>query len=174
MLSAPIVVTPPEGDVIDPAKMKLFLRIDGDDLDGEIADYVTGVAAEIERMTSIRLQEQVVQIQADNFDDLRHLNVGPVAEVVSLSYRDRSGAEIAVADGAYELFGTDLDRGIRPAPGLSWPVPAAGSVRVTMKVGYGESLPPSLSIALKEAVRARFDGTSFDLFAATVNDRIWL
>ncbi|WP_370171875.1 head-tail connector protein [Sphingobium abikonense] len=97
MLSAPIVVTPPEGDVIDPAKMKLFLRIDGDDLDGEIADYVTGVAAEIERMTSIRLQEQVVQIQADNFDDLRHLNVGPVAEVVSLSYRDRSGAEIPPA-----------------------------------------------------------------------------
>lgn len=174
MLGAPIVVTPPEGDIIEPAKMRLFLRIDGTDLDDEIPGYVAAVAGDIERMTSTRFQEQIVEIHADSFADLLSLNIGPVKGIVSVQYRDRGGAEVTIDAGSYELIGSGLAMGIRPVPGASWPTRWPADVRVRLQVGYGEDLPPALSLALKEAVRARFDGTAYDLFAATVNDRIWL
>lgn len=174
MLSAPSIVTAPEGDVIDLAKIRLFLRIDGEDLDGEIADYVLAVAGDIESMTSTRFRDQVVELSADGFPDLLNLNIGPVNEVVAVWYRDRDGIDQLIDPAVYELFGSQLAKGVRTAPGKSWPSIGAARIRIALQVGYGMDLPPSLSLALKEAVRSRFDGTPYDLFLATVNDRIWL
>lgn len=174
MLSAPIVITAPTGDIIDPAKMRLFLRIDGSDLDDEIAEYVAAVVGDIERMTATRLAEQTVEIQADRFLDLAHLTIGPIKSVESIQYQDMTGTVVELPASAYELFGADLARGVRPTFGQVLPSARVGTIVVRLVVGYGPCLPPSILLAIKEGVRSRFDGTSFDLFTATVNDRIWL
>lgn len=176
MLSAPIVIEPATGDIIDLAAMKLFLRIDGSALDDEIGMHVMAVVADIEQMTSTRLADQVVEIRADRFADLDHLSVGPVQDIVQLRYQDVSGVETNLAPDAYELFGAGLAMGIRPSQGNVWPStrPVAGPIAVQLQVGYGDALPANISMAIKMAVRSRFDGTPFDLFGATVNDRLWL
>lgn len=175
MLSAPITVEPPTVDVMELAALKLFLRIDGDELDGEVQDYLNAVVADVERMTSTRLADQVVELQADRFADLDHLTIGQVNEVAQVRYQNSAGAETILSADAYELFGAGLEKGIRPSFGHSWPATRSGSgvIAVQLAVGYGENLPPSIALALKQAVRSRFDGTAFDLSAATVNDRIW-
>jgi hypothetical protein len=127
-------------------------------------------------MTSTRLGDQVVEIRADRFADLLHLSIGPVQEILQIRYEDVSGVEIDMASDAYELFGAGLEMGIRPSPGNVWPSarPVAGPIAVQLQVGYGDALPANISMAIRMAVRSRFDGTPFDLFEATVNDRIWL
>ncbi|MBB6191193.1 putative phiE125 gp8 family phage protein [Sphingobium wenxiniae] len=175
MLSAPIVTTAPTDEPVDIDEVKLFLRVDGEALDAEIAGYVGAVVADIERMTSTRLASQVVEIRADSFADLARFNIGPVTDVVAITYEDGDGAQQTLSEDAYELFGSGLAMGIRPASGQSWPAvrPVAGAIAARLTVGYAD-LPPSLALAVKMAVRSRFDGTPFDLFEATVNDRIWL
>lgn len=178
MLSAPIVITGPEGDVVDLAAVKTFLRIDGDELDEEIRGYIDASIGEIERLTSTRIGEQQVELRADHFDDLEHLTIGPVSGVAAITYRDASGSDVTIDQADYELFGAGLEKGIRPKPGRSWPRGAAqrasGAIGVRLNVGYGDAIPPSISLALKMDVRGRFDGVPFNLFAATTNDRIWL
>ncbi|EPR09876.1 hypothetical protein M527_07040 [Sphingobium indicum IP26] len=177
MLSAPIVITPPTADVIDLEEVKLFLRYDGTELDGEIADHVRAAVAEIERTTATRLADQVVEVRCDRFADLSHLQVGPVSAIVSIAYEDPGGVATTLAADAYELVGAGLEMGVRPAFGYSWPATraAAGVIAVRLQVGYAaDALPATLKLALKMLVRSKFDGTPFDLFEATVNDRIWL
>lgn len=175
MLSAPTVITAPESSTVDPDEVKLFLRVDGEALDAEIAGYISAVVGDIERMTSTRLAPQIVEIRADAFADLAHLNIGPVSGIVAITYEDGEGSQYTLSSDLYELFGAGLAMGVRPAAGQSWPVArrAAGVIAARLTVGYAE-LPPSLALAVKMAVRARFDGTPFDLFEATVNDRIWM
>ena len=177
MISAPIIITPPTGDVVDLQAVKLFLRADGSALDDEIRTYMRAVVADIERMTATRLARQVVELRADSFDDLSHLSVGPVVSIVSIVYQDVEGASQTLADDNYELFGAALANGIRPKFGKAWPIARAvsGAVRVQLDIGYdADTLPANLDLALKMAVRSKFDGTPYDLFAATINDRIWL
>ena len=178
MLSAPIVITGPEGDVVELEPVKTFLRVDGDDLDEEIGAYIDATIADIERMTSTRLGEQVVELRADSFEDLEHLTIGPVNAVVAITYRDAAGDEVTIDQAEYELFGAGLEKGVRPKPGRRWPrgnaLRASGAIGVRLNVGYGDAIPPSISLALKMDVRGRFDGVPFDLFTATTNDRIWL
>ncbi|HKY80267.1 MAG TPA: phage head-tail connector protein [Sphingobium sp.] len=177
MLSAPIVITPPEGDVVDLEAVKTFLRVDSSALDDEIAGYIRAAVTEIERITSTRLAEQVVEIRADRFADLDHLTIGPVTGIVSIIYQSTSGTSETLVEESYELFGAGLETGIRPAFGHAWPAArgAAGVIAVQLEVGYSaETQPASIDLALKQLVRSKFDGTPFDLCTVLVNDRIWM
>lgn len=176
MLSAPILLEGPTEDVVDLAATRLFLRIDGTALDGEIGDLVAAVVSDIERMTSTRLADQVVELRADRFADLARLSIGPVMDVIEIRYQDATGVENSIASDVYETIGAGLDMGIRASAGNAWPTarPVAGAITVQLRVGYGADLPASIAMAIKMEVRARFDGTPFNLFDAIVNDRIWL
>ncbi len=176
MLSVPIMIVPPIEDVVDLAAMRLFLRIDGTALDEEIGALVAAVVSDIERMTSTRLAEQVVELQADRFSDIGRLSIGPVQEVVEIRYQDAVGTDATIAADTYELAGAGLEKGIRCAFGHVWPSPrpVAGAIAVQLRVGYGADLPAAIAMAVKMEVRSRFDGTPFNLFDAIVNDRIWL
>ncbi len=173
MLSAPIVITAATTEVIALATVKTFLRVDGAALDLEIEGYISGVVADIEKMTGTRLAPQVVEIRADRFADLEHLQIGPVTTVESVRYRDSAGAEQTVAQDAYELVATELEAGIFPTFSARWPTPAPGApVRVQMDVGYA-AIPADLRLTLLLAIEAKFNGTACDLFSMTVNSRIW-
>lgn len=169
MLSAPIIITPPTASPIDIEVVKLFLRVDGDELDDEIARYIRAGITEIQRITGVFLAEQTVEVQADSLADLEHLTLGPVKEISEIRYIDSAGAEQILDAGSYELVGAPLGQSIRTAS-----VPARQIV-VRMIVGYAEgALPADIDLALYMWVRSKFDGTPFDLFEATVNSRIWM
>jgi uncharacterized phiE125 gp8 family phage protein len=173
MLSAPIVVTPPSEAAIALALVKQFLRVDGDAFDIEIGVHLAGAVAAIEQMTGTYLTGQEVEVTADSFDDLDHLQVGPVNAIVSLTYVGVDQVARTLAADQYVLTGAALARGIAPARGRAWPAIAAGAdpITVHLDVGY-ESLPASLQAALLILVRSRFDGEAIDISAMIVNDRI--
>ena len=174
MLTAPTVITAPVGDVLQLDTIKLFLRVDGDELDAEIQGYAAGVVADIEQMTGTRLIEQVVEIRADRFGDLQHLQVGPVISVSSITYEDIEGVAQTLSTDVYELFGAALDQGIRTRVGAAWPNVRAASSVITarLRVGYA-TFPPDLTLAVLLAIRARYDGAAVDLPMLTINHRIW-
>lgn len=171
------VVTSPTFIPIDRNAIKLFLRLDGNQLDDEIDSYILAAVAEVERITGTRLAEQEVELRADSFADLSHLPIGPVKSIVSITYRDLGGVSQTVDSGRYEVVGSGLDVGILAAAGTFWPPALIGqsSIVVRLGVGYADgALPATLDLALKMLIRSKFEGTLFDLFAATANDRIWL
>ncbi|MDX3908418.1 MAG: phage head-tail connector protein [Sphingobium sp.] len=174
MLSEPVTVTAPVAAVMNLETVKLFVRVDGSELDAEIQAYMDAAVADIERLTSTRLGNQVVEVRADSFDDLMHLQVGPVSSVVSINYDDIAGSPQIVAANTYELFGAGLERGIRPRFGAAWPSArnARGAISVQLQVGYA-TLPASIGLALLLAIRGRFDGSAVDLPMLLINDRIW-
>lgn len=174
MLSAPVVVTPPAALPVTTEQARLFLRVDDEALDQEIALIVAAAIDDIEMVTGTRLIEQVVRIRADGFTDLEHLQVGPVSAIAALSYRDTAGVERAIAIDALELTGEDLERGIAPVVG--WPTGTVSHIAVELVVGYGATaidVPAGLRHALLALIRGKFEDRPVDIEPLIVNRRIY-
>lgn len=180
MWSAPVVVTPAASEPISLDEAKEFLRVEADEtaFDTEIGLHIAGARGQVEAVTGTRMFEQVLELKADSFADLSHLPVGPVIDVVSVTYIDTAGAEQTIASTDYELFGAMLEQGIRPVVNGSWPTPIGrtGAVTVQLTAGYGATqaeLPGQVVLAMLLQIRALFDDTSFDIAPWLVNHRIW-
>lgn len=181
MWSAPTVTAEPATTPIDLAAAKEFLRIEADDttFDVELQVLVGDAIGHVEAVTSTRAITQTVQIAADSFADLAALPIGPVREIVSVSYTGTDGIAVTFDGAAIELFGMGLAMGIRPVFGTAWPMPARreGVITVTLVVGYGDdagAVPAVIIATMLRLVKAGFDGKPFDPQPALVNDRIWL
>jgi uncharacterized phiE125 gp8 family phage protein len=175
MWQSPVVIAAPTAGPLSLAAAKEFLRLDADDtaFDGEVTVHLTGACQRIEQATGTRLMTQVVSLGAGSFADLARLPIGPVQSVDSITYVDPAGAEQELAEDAYELFGAELECGIRPTFGRAWPIAAnrPGAITVEATLGYA-SLPPAIRVALLLTVRALFDDRSADVEAWLVNHRI--
>ena len=151
MVYPPIVITAPSEAALSIEEVKLFLRIDGDELDTEIAMHIAASIADAQQIAGIRIGSQTVDIGADQFADLAHPGIGPITAIISISYEDVAGDTQIVPAEAYRLIGGDLDP------------------------GYDDSaLPADLRRALLLDIRGRFDGVPADLPSMLVNHRIWL
>jgi uncharacterized phiE125 gp8 family phage protein len=175
MLSAPTIVTPPAAEPLEIEDAFLFLRLDdAGSLDPEIALIVASAVADIEATTSTRLIEQTVRLHADSFNDLDHLQIGPVQRVEALTYVDELGETVVLPPGAFELTGADLERGIAPIG--AWPTGAARKITVDLVVGYAQSsedVPAQLRWALLALIRGKFEGKPVDIEPLVVNRRIY-
>jgi len=140
MWAAPILLSPPASEPVSLAEAKQFLRIDEGDtsFDSELGGFIAAAREQIEAITGTRLVEQAVELRADGFADLARLPIGPVIAASAIVYDDSAGVEQEVDAENYELFGSNLEQGIRPVFGATWPVGAvrAGAVRVAATVGY--------------------------------------
>ena len=178
MWSSPIVVTKPAGEPVELEDVKIFLRIDGNALDSQIAGFIRAARGQVEATTSTRLMTQTVKVAADSFADLELLPIGPVATVVSIKYLDQAGAEQTLDSVGYETFGAGLEVGIRPPLGGSWPVTRAAKavVSVTATVGYGAAadVPDEILLAILQLVRGMVDDAPADIEDRLLNYRIWL
>lgn len=177
MLYAPIVVTAPTEPALSAEEVKLFLRVDGDDLDIEIDMHIAASIADAQQIAGFRIGAQTVDIGADHFADLAHLGIGPIGEIMGISYEDIAGVSQTVPAEAYRLIGGDLDQAIRLNVGAAWPQTRAIERAITVRaiVGYDvDTLPPDVRRALLLDIRGRFDGVPADLPAMLVNHRIWL
>ncbi|QCI92310.1 hypothetical protein [Novosphingobium sp. EMRT-2] len=181
MWSSPAIVTAPAAEPLTLAAVKEFVRIDADidSFDTELSALIAGVREDVERLASIRLVNQTVKLAAASFADLLHLPIGPVRSVDAITYTALDGTEATVDAAAYVLFGADLEQGVRPATGVTWPKPAnlPDAIEIQLQVGYGAdgtAVPPAVRVAMLRAIRARFDDRPFDLEPALANHRIWL
>lgn len=177
MLGAPVIVIPPAGAVISIEDARTLLRVDGVDLDAEIRLQAAVAEDDIEAVTGLRLINQRVKVLADAFADLARLNVGPIRAVVSIAYRESGGGSALVPEENYELFGAPLEQGVRLVGGASWPAAAAGSIEISLDVGYGATgseVEPKLQWAAMALLRASFTGTPADIENLIANHRIWL
>lgn len=173
-----ITVAAAAGEPLTAADVRDYLRIDGGDLDGQIADWIIGARGRIERTTGTRLLTQTVKLQAGSFDDLSALPIGPVTAIQAITYQDAAGQAQPLDASAWELFGGELAWGIRPAAGRRWPAARAvpGAIAVTAVVGYGAAaaIPGAVRIAMLQLVRGLMDGVDVDVDAWIANDRLWL
>lgn len=150
--------TPSTGVVVSLSDAKAFLRLDAGFTaeDGEIAGLIVAAASEIERETGLRLLTQTVRLQASEFRDLDHFQVGPIVSISSVSYLDPAGATVTLGPSAYESFGADLEYGLRPAFAARWPSVrrTRDAVRVVAVIGYGAAadIPAPIQLAIKMLV----------------------
>jgi len=178
MLGAATTIIPPEGELIAAEAAKSFLRIDGSELDSEIALTLAAAIEDLEALTGTRLLNQTIEFTADSFAELARLRVGPVREIVSITYRDNAGVGQALAAERYELFGAKLEQGIRPAGTSAWPATKAGEgmIIVRLEVGYGAAgdVPAKLRFAALALLRGKYEDREVDVEPLIANDRIWL
>ncbi len=189
--AAPITMSGPTTEPVSLADAKAFVSIDADEteFDGLIEGFLVAARQHAENMTGVRLGEQQVELLADSFADLVRLPVGPVTEVTALRMRGSDGAITLIDPDDYELTGSGLTRGLRPAPGHSWPQGAlmAQGVQVTATVGF-DPLPRPLWLAVLLMTADQFAHretavtgtiaakipTSMQVDALLGNYRIWL
>lgn len=183
MWAKPVTIVAPAEEPISLAQAKQFLRLDEDEVgfDDELALHVAGARGRVESVTGTRLIHQTVQIRADSFSDLDLLPIGPIASLIDISYVDTAGDVQSLDLDTVEIFGDELEMGIRPVSGtwssLVSPHFRGGRVTVRAIVGYGadgDAIPASVRTGLLLQVRALFDDTIVDLDPWIVNDRIWL
>lgn len=175
MLGAPVTTIPPTGELITLDSAKSFLRIDGDTTDIEVEMLRDAAIGQLEQLTGLRLLSQTVAVRADQFADLAHFRVGPIAAVTSIAYVDAAGDGQVMATEDYELFGAPLEQGIALTAAL--PTARSGSIVVTLEVGYGESasdVPATLRYAVFALMREKFEGEPVDLDPLINDHRFWL
>jgi uncharacterized phiE125 gp8 family phage protein len=151
MWSAAETVTPAAAPAIALAEIKEFVRVDedADDFDAQLTGFAAAAVDHIEKICSIRLAPQSVQMFADEWGDLAWLPIGPVTHLESIHFLDRDGVEQLLDGATYELTGAGLARGVRPSAGSAWPTglrAVTGAIRVTATAGY-VAVPPTLRAA---------------------------
>ncbi|RZJ19119.1 MAG: hypothetical protein EON91_02680 [Brevundimonas sp.] len=152
MWRSPVVVTPPEVEPIDLESAKAHLKVDDTVEDELIALHIAAARGHVESLTGTRMVTQELVLTADTWEDLGHLPIGPVSEVLTITYRDSAGADAALAADAYEVRLHGLESAIVLRSGRAWPAREAGSlITVSVVAGYGEAgvQPAEVMAALK-------------------------
>jgi uncharacterized phiE125 gp8 family phage protein len=132
---------------LDDAKAQL--RVLHSDEDALIEALRDAAIDWVERYCSISFAPRAFVWTGSGFADPIRLPVAPVIAVQSVSYRDRAGADVALAGSAWR-WSKDW---LRPAVGAPWPVTEAGpgAVTVNFTAGYADALAeaPGLIAAVR-------------------------
>lgn len=86
--------------------VKTALRVDGDDVDGEIERLIRAAVEHYEGwngVLGIAIAEQSWRQDYSRFSSVMFLDVGPVKAVSSIVYRDAQGQEFTVPEESYSL-----------------------------------------------------------------------
>src|SRR5690606_16820554 len=121
---------------------KEHLRVDGADDNAVIEGLIRAAVSHLDGWTGILgrcLVEQTWRVDFDRFDQCMRLPLGPVIEIVSVTWRDAEGQISTVNDAEY-LIQTDAGGAphLRFRNGYSFPsgLYESGAVSVTFKAGY--------------------------------------
>lgn len=154
-----VVVTPIAEELIDLAIVKAYLRVEHEDHDDLIQmhldaaiGWLDGPAGWLGRS----LGPQVLRLDGADVcaADGLELPLGPVTEIVGITWTDGDGVEQTVADEIYELRANR----VRLLTGQSWPAFGAAGPSVEYEAGYavGE-MPSGLQAAILMHVKIQYD-----------------
>jgi uncharacterized phiE125 gp8 family phage protein len=149
----PVVVTAaPAGEPLTLEKAKAHLRVDHDDDNTQIGDYIASARDHIEGVTGTRLVTQTVSLKTDCWADLANLPACPLQDVSTIAYLDTAGDVITLSPSVYETRLDLLEPCVVLKPGQAWPPLQQGSlITVTAIAGYGaaSSQPAAVLAALR-------------------------
>jgi uncharacterized phiE125 gp8 family phage protein len=150
-------ITGPSEEPVTLAKAKAHLRIDHDDENALIEDWIKSARELAEAHTGRRFVTQQVRVTLGAFpcdpDDIIRLPVGPVASVDSLTYTDEAGAtQTLAADVEYQAWLDHNPPLLAPPAYESWPATKGGALKavtVTFTVGTAVAdVPGSVATAI--------------------------
>lgn len=144
--------------------VKQALRVDGDDVDGEIERLIRSAVEHYEGwngVLGISIAEQSWRQDYCRFSTVMFLDVGPVRSVSSIVYRDAQGQETAVAEEAYSLRSTGGGRSyVRFASGFSAPssLDEVAPVSIEYVAGWANGeIPQDIRTAITVRVQKYLD-----------------
>ncbi len=148
-----LTVTAAPGAVFTADDVKKHLRIDEDDEDSLIADYLEAAERQVEAELAIGLLKQTLVLRLDRFPAYRiRVPRPPLTSVTSITYTDTDGASQTVTASEYTVNTFTTPGEIVPAHGESWPsardIPNA--VVVTYVAGFAkpETVPQMVRNAI--------------------------
>jgi len=183
---APVLVTPPASLPVTLDEAKLHLRVavpneDGTmpetDEDGLITALIEAAVSHLDGWTGIlgrALVEQTWRQDFDGFGSCMRLPLGPVTEIVSITWRNDEGEIATIAASNYALRTDSRGAIVQWDRSYSFPSPVYehGGVSVTYKAGYPEVDGLSTVPAAIKAAILLMVGTWFDNREATVSTSI--
>ncbi|MCL4822043.1 MAG: phage head-tail connector protein [Vicinamibacteria bacterium] len=184
------LVTPPSGDVVSLAEVKLYARVTTGEEDALLQAYVADAVRLLEDMTDRQLLvatfERVLSAFDDDDDERIELRPAPLREVASVKYLDPAGVEQTLDPEVYFILaptGETCEAGaVRLAFGAQWPEVAdhPEAVRIRFSAGYGEAdnipgrLKRAICAGVAEAYNARERAAVGDVIASFVQDfKLW-
>lgn len=144
--------------------VKTALRLDGDDLDGEIE---RGIRAAVEHyegwdgVLGISITEQSWRQDYPRFSAIMYLDIGPVRSVSSVVYRDAQGQDFTVSEESYSLRSNGGGKSyVRFASGFSSPssLDEVAPVSIEYSSGWaGAEIPDGIKNAIIVRVQKYLD-----------------
>lgn len=162
------LLDPPTGDVVALADVKVDLRIDTNDFDGEIAAWIAAAVERLQSETRRQLLTATWLLTLDTFPrQAIPIWKAPITEIEAIEYIDPAGDLQELDSSDYLVSLRDEPRLIVPAAGCHWPATARqpDAVRITCVAGYGTSddVPALATALIKLMVREQFAGCELNL-----------
>jgi len=133
------VTTGPTEEPVSVDDCKQYLRVDYNDEDSLIANWITTAREMVERDSARALLTQTLTLRMDSFPDRTiYLKRLPVQSVSSVQYVDTGGTTTTLSSSSYVTDLTTEPARIQPAYGLIWPFTRyqSNAVTVTFIAGY--------------------------------------
>lgn len=163
MLS-PVLVTPPAVFPVSLIETKAHLPVDFDDDDALITGLIHAAVSHLDGYTGIlgrALVEQVWRQDFSCFGRVMRLALGPVIEIQSITWRDRSGQISTIGSANYALRTDSIGPYVYWDDGYAWPsaLYENAAISVTYKAGYLtipadgatpaiSTVPPAIKVAI--------------------------
>ncbi len=136
-----LTVTTAPAPVFTADDVKKHLRVDEDDEDSLIADYLEAAERQVETELAIGLLSQTLELRLDWFPARRiRLPRPPLISITSITYTDNDGASQTLATDQYTVNTFTTPGEIVEAWGKSWPTTrdVPNAVVVTYVAGYAQ------------------------------------
>lgn len=152
------VVTPPEREPVDVSEAKAAARVDTDEDDSVIEQYIREAREAVEIDASMCLMTQTLRLNLDWLPSLIEVRRYPI-QSLTFAYTDTSGNSQTLSASDYITDFTSFPPRIVPAYGVAWPTvrEQPKAVRITFVAGYTSALlvPPSAKQAILLSVAKR-------------------
>lgn len=129
----------PAAEPVSLAEVKLALRLDGAELDGDLVMQIQSAREQAEHETGLLLMPQTVRLDLVDWPAELIIERAPVQSIASVSYWDGSAWQVLDADG-YTLYPSGTMWRVDPVSG--WPSLGQGRgprVRVLFEAGYANA-----------------------------------
>ncbi len=162
------LLDPPTGDVVALDDVKVDLRIDTDDFDGEISAWIAAAVERLQSETRRQLLTATWLLTLDRFPrQAIPIWKAPITAIEAIEYIDPAGDLQELDQDAWLVSLRDEPRLIVPAANRHWPATATqpDAVRITCVAGYGDTddVPALAKGIIKLMVREHFSGCELDL-----------
>jgi uncharacterized phiE125 gp8 family phage protein len=142
---------------VDLADAKQNLRIDGDECDSQISNWIAGITAELEHEIGQCVMQQTLQVILPRFDtaiELPH----PAIAVTKIEYYDQQGIARELDPATTRIVRTRYESRLVLARGVAGPWPdtdgSMDAVVITVDSGYGDT-PAATPDAVKLYILAK-------------------